>query len=138
MTQRRAGIQLLAGMLCLLAPLGAGAQTSGPSYTTAQAERGQASYEHSCQVCHGSELDNGDFGGAPLRGSWFREHWGKSDVGALFTYVSTTMPPDNPGGLNDTTYADILAFILQGNGYPPGAQELPSDASALQRMPLSR
>ena len=138
MTPRRAGIQLLAGMLCLLASLGAGAQTSGPPYTIAQAERGQARYVHSCQVCHGSALDNGDFGGAPLNGSWFREHWGKSDVGALFTYVAATMPPDNPGGLNDTTYADILAFILQGNGYPPGGQELPSDPSVLQRMRLSR
>jgi mono/diheme cytochrome c family protein len=124
--------------LCLVAAPRLGAQTPGPTYTLAQAERGQASYEHSCQVCHGSSLDNGDFGGAPLRGSWFREHWEKGDVGALFTYVRASMPPDNPGGLNDTTYADILAFILQGNGYPPGGQELPSDASALQRMLLRR
>jgi mono/diheme cytochrome c family protein len=138
MTPRRAGFQLLAGVLCLLASAGAHAQTPGPSYTAAQAERGQASYEHSCQVCHGSALDNGDFGGAPLNGSWFQEHWGKSDAGALFSYVRTTMPPDNPGGLNDTTYADILAFILQGNGYPPGAQELPSDVDALQRIPLGK
>ena len=135
---RRGCIQLVSGMLCLLAPLGARAQTSGVSYTAAQAERGQASYVHSCQVCHGSTLDNGDFGGAPLNGAWFKDHWGKSDAGALFTYVKATMPPDNPEGLNDTTYADIIAFILQGNGYPPGEQELPSDATALQRMPLGR
>lgn len=138
MTRRRAGVLLFAGMLCLLASPDAGAQTPGPSYTTVQAERGKASYAHSCQVCHGSTLDNGDFGGAPLNGSWFREHWGKTDAGALFSYIRTTMPPDNPGGLNDTTFADILAFILQGNGYPPGGQELPSDADALQRMSLSR
>jgi mono/diheme cytochrome c family protein len=126
------------GLLCVLASPEAGAQTAPVSYTVAQAQRGQASYEHSCQVCHGSSLDNGDFGGAPLRGSWFQEHWGKSDAGALFSYVKAAMPPDNPGGLNDTTYADILAFILQGNGYAPGAQELPADAGALQRMTLSR
>ncbi len=129
---------LLAGVLCVLVALRAGAQAAGPTYTVAQAERGQASYEHSCQVCHGSSLDNGDFGGAPLRGSWFQDHWGKADAGALFTYVKAAMPPDNPGGLNDTTYADILAFILRGNGYPPGAQELPADANALHRMTLSR
>jgi S-disulfanyl-L-cysteine oxidoreductase SoxD len=134
----RALIPLAAGMLGVLAEPGAHAQSSGPSYTIAQAERGQARYVHSCQVCHGSALDNGDFGGAPLNGSWFQEHWGKSDVGALFTYVKATMPPDNPQGLNDTAYADILAFILQGNGYPPGGQELPSDPSVLQRMRLSR
>ncbi len=122
----------------MVAAPGSGAQTAAPSFTAAQAERGQASYEHSCQICHGSSLDDGDFGGAPLRGSWFQKHWGNGHVGALFAYVKATMPPDNPGGLNDTTYADILAFILQGNGYPPGGQELPGDATALQRMPLSR
>lgn len=128
---------LLAGPLWLLAaPVGA--QTPASSYTLAQAERGQASYEHSCQDCHGSSLDNGDFGGAPLRGSWFQEHWGNGDVASLFAYVKATMPPDNPGGLNDTSYADILAFILQGNGYAPGDQELPTDAGALQRMTLRR
>lgn len=134
----RIAAQCLVGVFCLLASYAAVAQTSGPSYTATQAERGQASYAHSCQVCHGSALDNGDFGGAPLNGSWFRDHWGKSDAGALFSYMTATMPPDNPGGLNDTTYADILAFILQGNGYPPGRQELPSDANALARMPLGR
>jgi hypothetical protein len=48
------------------------------------------------------------------------------------------MPPDNPGSLNDSTFADILAFILRGNGFPPGPQELPSDVDALKKMPLGR
>jgi mono/diheme cytochrome c family protein len=130
-------VKYLAGLLWILAAPAA-AQTVGPTYTPAQAVRGQASYEHSCQICHGSSLDNGDFGGAPLKGSWFQTHWGNGDASALFAYVKATMPPDNPGGLNDTTYADILAFILQGNGYPPGIQELPSDPNALQRMTLRR
>jgi mono/diheme cytochrome c family protein len=134
---KRQYAKYLPALLCVLAAPTAGAQPA-VTYTAAQAARGQASYEHSCQVCHGSSLDNGDFGGAPLRGSWFQEHWGKGEAGALFSYVKTAMPPDNPGGLNDTTYADILAFILQGNDYPPGAQELPADAGALQRMTLGR
>jgi mono/diheme cytochrome c family protein len=123
---------------CWFALSDLGAQTSTPPYSAEQAERGQASYEHSCQACHGSTLDNGDFGGAPLRGSWFRTHWGSTDVGALFSYLKAAMPPDNPGGLNDSTFVDILAFILRGNGYPPGVQELPPDIDALRRMPLSR
>src|SRR4051794_34776725 len=86
-----------------------------PSFTQAQAERGEAAYLHSCRTCHGDNLDDGDFGGAPLRGSWFRDHWGVGDVAGLFAYTKTNMPPDNPGGLNDTTYADILAYVLQRN-----------------------
>jgi mono/diheme cytochrome c family protein len=122
----------------MLAASNLSAQTSTPSYTVEQAQRGQASYAHSCQACHGADLDDGDFGGAPLRGAWFRTHWGSSDVGALFMYLKATMPPDNPGGLNDSTFADILAFILRGNGYPPGRDELPADIGALKRMPLNR
>ena len=133
----RSQARYLFALLCIFASPKTAAQTA-LTYTAAQAERGKASYEHSCQVCHGSSLDNGDFGGAPLRGSWFRQHWGSSDAGALFSYVKAAMPPDNPGGLNDTTYADILAFILRENGYPPSGQELPADAGALQRMPLAR
>ena len=123
---------------CTLASPKLGAQSVAPSYTVEQAERGQASYEHSCQACHGSTLDNGDFGGAPLRGSWFRTRWGSADVSALFSYVKSAMPPDNPGSLNDSTLADILAFILRGNGYPLGTQELPADVDALRQMSLRR
>lgn len=124
-------------LLCFATPLVA-AHGGGPSYTTEQADRGQARYEHSCQTCHGSTLDNGDFGGAPLNGSWFKTHWGSGDVAALFQYVKSAMPPDNPGSLNDTTIADILAFILKGNDYAAGATELPPDPDALSKMSLKR
>jgi mono/diheme cytochrome c family protein len=114
------------------------AETAPASFTIEQAERGKAAYEHSCQTCHGANLDDGDFGGAPLRGSWFKTHWGTGDAGALFLYMKTLMPPDNPGGINDAVYADILAFILRGNGYAPGTKELPANADALQKLDLSR
>jgi mono/diheme cytochrome c family protein len=114
------------------------AQTASPTFTSEQADRGRASYQHWCQTCHGSELDNGEFGGPPLKGSWFNSHWGQSSVGALFTYVKGLMPPDNPAGLNDTTYVDMLAFILRANGYPAGNSELPPDTNALDQMTLRR
>lgn len=125
-------------MLCACAPFAAAAQSALVTYTAAQAERGKASYQHSCEVCHGSELDNGDFGGPPLKGAAFRSHWGSGSASALFAYVKATMPTDNPGGLNDSTYADILAFVLQSNGYPAGNAELPSNVDALERMTLTR
>jgi mono/diheme cytochrome c family protein len=113
-------------------------QTSAPTFSAGQAERGKASYQHWCQTCHGTDLDNGEFGGPPLRGSWFRSHWGEATAGALFAYVKSVMPPDNPSGLNDTTYTDIIAFILQANGYPAGNAELPADAKVLDGMTLRR
>jgi mono/diheme cytochrome c family protein len=130
--------RLAASVLAALMAMPGGARAAEPTYTTEQAARGQASYEHSCMVCHGSTLDNGDFGGPPLRGSWFRNHWGSADAAALFGYVKVAMPPDNPGGLNDTTYADIVAYILQVNGYQAGSAALPADAGALGGMSLAR
>jgi mono/diheme cytochrome c family protein len=107
-------------------------------FSAEQADRGHAAYTQRCAMCHGERLDDGDFGGAPLRGAWFRDHWGTGSVAALFTYVQTQMPPDNPGGLNDTTYADILAFLLQRNGYAAGAAELPPNAGAMEKMSLQK
>src|SRR5262249_43318791 len=50
-------------------------QPAAPLYAAAQAERGQSAYRQSCQDCHGSSLDNGEFGGPPLKGGYFRTRW---------------------------------------------------------------
>jgi S-disulfanyl-L-cysteine oxidoreductase SoxD len=117
------------------------AQESGqrpPAFTEAQAQRGKAVYQKNCQDCHGSTLDNGEFGGAPLKGSFFRQHWGAGDVSALFGYVNTLMPPDRPGQLTPQSYADLTAFLLSNNGYVPGAEELTPDPDAQRKMTLRK
>ncbi len=122
-------------MLCATA---SPAAAQAPVFSAEQVERGKASYIQRCGMCHGENLDDGDFGGAPLRGSWFRDHWGAGSVASLFSYVQTTMPPDNPGGLNDTTYTDILTYILQRNGYAAGRDEMKSDEKAMEAMSLQK
>jgi mono/diheme cytochrome c family protein len=113
-------------------------QPAAPLYAAAQAERGQAAYRQSCQDCHGSTLDNGEFGGPPLKGGYFRTRWGNGTVAVLYGYVSLAMPPDRPGQLSPQTYADLVAFLLSGNGYPAGDKELPTDPNAQQNMSLKR
>jgi len=118
-------------------PAGKIART-GPSFTKAQAERGQASYAHNCLDCHGSTLDNGEFGGPPLKGMSFARHWDAANVAALFSFMKAKMPPDRPGQLNDETYADLIAYILGENGYQPDDKELPADVNAQQAMSLKK
>src|SRR5262249_36864017 len=113
-------------------------QPAAPLYAAAQAERGQSAYRQSCQDCHGSSLDNGEFGGPPPKGGYFRTRWGQGNVAALYGYVSLAMPPDRPGQLSPQTYADLVAFLLSNNGYPPGDKELPADPNAQQNMSLKR
>jgi mono/diheme cytochrome c family protein len=116
----------------------AAAQQSGPAFTEAQVERGRALYQKNCQDCHGTQLDNGEFGGAPLKGSYFRQHWGSGDVAGLFGYVSALMPPDRPGQLSPQSYVDLTAFLLSSNGYAAGGEELTADPDAQRRMSMKK
>lgn len=116
------------------------AKTAGgpPIFTEDQAERGHLAYAHNCLDCHGSNLDNGEFGGPPLKGLSFARHWDATNVAALFSFMKAKMPPDRPGQLNDETYTDIITYILNENGYKTGDKELPADPNAQQAMSLKR
>ncbi len=108
------------------------------TFTDDQVLQGRSAYEHNCMDCHGAKLDDGEFGGAPLRGSHFRKRWGGGSVANLYAYTKSKMPPDRPGGLSDKVYADVVAYLLQANGYKAGDKELPTDPRAQQSMSLKR
>lgn len=109
----------------------ADAEATGVSsgvFTTEQAERGAEVYLANCSGCHGADLEGG-FGPqlAPIG-----EHWHDSTLGSLYSFVSTAMPFSAPGSLEAQQYADVLAFVLQENGYQAGDAELAPDEEALQ------
>lgn len=109
---------------------------SPPSFTRAQVEAGRVAYDGYCAVCHGSTLTNGTFG-TPLAGEYFRRQWSGRSVAALYEKSRSTMPPALPASLPAATYADILAYVLEVNGVPPGHADLPADQARLatQRIP---
>ena len=107
------------------------------SFTVGQADEGQAAYAQYCAACHGDNMDDGEFG-LPLKGVDFRERWRSRPPEALFTLISSTMPQDRPGVLDDETYAQLLAYILHENGSEPGGDELPADPAALEAMESPR
>ena len=116
-----------------------GAGGSAPvSFTADQVTRGSDIYAERCVQCHGDKLDNGEFGGAPLNGSYFNKHWGGGSTAALVAYMKAKMPPDRPGSLTDQSYADLTAFLLDANEYPTGDKELPPDAASQQKLSLKR
>jgi len=80
-----------------------------------QARLGREAYAQNCAACHGSELTNGQFAPA-LKGPGFLAKWGNTPVTELLEYMHRSMPPANPGGLADGTYAALAAFILHENG----------------------
>jgi len=108
------------------------------SFTADQVTRGSDIYADRCVQCHGDQLDNGEFGGAPLNGKYFKQHWGGGTAGGLVAFMKAKMPPDRPGSLTDQSYADLTAFLLDANDYPKGDKELPSDTAAQQKLSLKR
>jgi cytochrome c len=98
--------------------------------------RGSDIYAERCVQCHGDTLDNGEFGGAPLNGSYFKKHWSGGSVAGLTAFMKAKMPPDRPGSLTDQSSADLAAFLLDANDYPKGEKELPPDAASQQAMSL--
>jgi len=134
---------VLAGLAIVAAAAAPSAGAQGreqrpPAFTEEQVQRGKAIYVKNCQDCHGSTLDNGEFGGTPLKGSYFRQHWGSGDVAALFGYVNTLMPPDRPGQLSPQSYVDLTAFLLGSNGYAAGNEELTADSDAQRKMTMKK
>jgi mono/diheme cytochrome c family protein len=106
-------------------------------YTAAQAERGQAAYRDRCANCHGRDFVPDDFS-TGLKGAAFEWRWNGRTVADLFEVTRRTMPPGEAGSLGPRATSDILAYLLQTNGYPEGPSELPSDAEALKAMKLTR
>jgi mono/diheme cytochrome c family protein len=125
-------------LLAAGASLPAAAQTGPASSTAEQADRGRDLYQKNCGDCHGGNLDDGEFGGAPLKGSYFAQHWGAGTAASLVGFMKLKMPPDRPGRLSEQNYADLAAFILSRNGYAPGAGELPVGDDGQQAMSLKK
>ena len=120
------------------------ATASGPggttpvSFTADQVTRGSDIYADRCVQCHGDTLDNGEFGGAPLNGKYFKQHWGGGSAAGLVAFMKAKMPPDRPGSLTDQSYADLASFLLDANDYPKGDKELPPDTPSQQKLSLQR
>jgi cytochrome c5 len=106
-----------------------------PRFTAAQAAKGKAAYSSTCAVCHGSSMTNGTYA-TPLAGEYFKTKWSRRSVRALYDRVRDTMPPGAPGSLSADSYADIVAHILEVNGFKPGTAALQPGDPALNRMEL--
>ena len=117
-------------------------QTASPrpsTFTEAQASAGSAAYRQHCASCHGAQLE-GQHLAPSLAGERFDRTWGGKTADSLMFHVRR-MPPKPggvPGGLDEETYARILAYLLQANGRLPGDRSLPSDMKALAELTIPR
>ena len=88
-------------------------------FTTAQADRGRTTFDEACAECH----TNNEF-----RGRLFQSNWGRRTVYSFYRTIRSTMPDNNPGGLEEQVYLDVVSYILSINGHEAGASELSADS----------
>jgi len=102
-------------------------------YTEEQAKRGQPLYQHKCATCHGDKLSGGE-SAPPLTGGQFLSNWNGLTLDVLFERIRLTMPSDNPARVPRPEKADILAYLLSMNRFPPGKTELQYKAELLKEI----
>ena len=139
MSCRGIGILLLAaaGSAVLLGADGSDGKIWSGVYTAAQAERGKENFDKSCSNCHNADL-NGSVRAPSLRGEHFMGDWGNGSVNALFIKLRDSMPATYPDTVPEAIKIDILAYLLQVNGFPAGKTELTLDQEELEDIQIVR
>ena len=92
---------------------------TGGIFTDAQAQRGRTTFNEVCSECHTT---------SEFRGRTFQRNWGRRTVYSFFRTIRSTMPDDNPGGLDEQVYLDVVSYILSMNGHEGGTAELGADS----------
>ena len=105
-----------------------------PQFTAEQAAAGKSAFNANCAVCHGNTLTNGTFA-PPLGGEYFHNRWLGQTVRAFYDHARN-MPPAAPASLPDDTYADIVAYVLEMNGFKASDTPLPAGGDALDKMTI--
>jgi len=119
-----------------LAQTDAMAEERPVSYSAEQSDRGKELYMKECEDCHGKDLKGGMNGGASLRSVSFLTKYSEDMMASgLFSYMSNAMPPSSPGRYSTSTYADLMAYILDRNGFSEGVA-LPDDYDELDQLTM--
>ena len=109
-------------------------------FTEEQSARGEAQYLETCERCHQEDMAGDQHEDVPpLVGDKFLSEWNRWTVGDLFEFLTTEMPPKRKDRLklSAETHVDILAYILEKNGFPAGKGELLPTLEPLLEIEMS-
>lgn len=113
------------------------ATTNDGIYSKAQADAAKAPFEKLCSECHAftvATLKAKD--DLPLGDEPFLKKWEGRTLDELLTLIVTTMPNDGSAVVSDDEALNLLAYVLQKNGFKPGASKLTKErASAVIARP---
>jgi len=125
-----------------LASAHAGRSVWDSVYSDVQAKRGDSLYHVTCNKCHGDTLGGGAAttgeDSPPLAGAAFLGNWYGVSVAELYDKIRNGMPPDNPKTIDPQVVVDVMAFLLNKNGFPAGAADLPNDVPKLKEIMIEK
>jgi alcohol dehydrogenase (cytochrome c) len=110
------------------------------AFSAPQSAAGKKLYvDQQCPLCHGARMD-GSASAPPLADAGFRLAWRGRSLDALFDCMKTTMPPGRAGTLSDEDYVQLIAAILDANGFAAGDEQaaLSADAHKLRQIVFER
>lgn len=99
--------------------------TNDGVYSKVQADGAKAQFEKICADCHPfTEAGKKKPKDVPLGGDTFFENWTGRPLGELATTIALTMPNDGSAVVSEEEALNLVAFILQKNGFPAGPKPL--------------
>jgi cytochrome c5 len=100
-------------------------------YTKAQADGAKKQFDTLCADCHpftvAAKKKPKDL---PLGDEPFFENWTGRPLKELVSLIALTMPNDGSAVVSDEEAVDLVAYILQQNGFPAGSEKLTKETSS--------
>ena len=136
------GVIALSVAVCSVSVMRAATQktTNDGIYSKVQADAAKPKFEKLCAECHAftvaAKKQEKDL---PLGDEPFLKKWEGRSLDELLTLIVTTMPNDGSAVVNDAEALDLLAYVLQQNGFAPGKTPLDkAGAAALLARPIKK
>lgn len=99
--------------------------TNDGVYSKAQADGAKAQFDKICAECHPfSDAEKKKPKDVPLGGETFFQNWAGRSLGEMSSTIALTMPNDGSAVVSEEEARNLVAFILQKNGFPAGKQPL--------------
>jgi mono/diheme cytochrome c family protein len=95
--------------------------TNDGVYTKKQADAAKAQFDKICADCHPFTVaGKKKLKDLPLGEDPFYENWTGRPLADMISTIALTMPNDGSAVVSDEEAADLVAYILQQNGFKPG------------------
>lgn len=113
------------------------ATTNDGVYTKEQADGAKALFDKICAECHpftvAAKKKPKDL---PLGEEPFFQSWEGRPLSEMISVIALTMPNDGSATVTDEEATNLVAYVLQQNGYPAGSKPLTKEtASAVLERP---